>query len=1037
MRKCGWAIVAAAMGCSSAAMKDLEDALAEAAACESRGQWAEAVAAYDRALPASGALGKEQKKEIEHRAQAAFQSAWNEIAAAEARANWTEVLRQGGLIRTAANRYGQLTRLEAILIRAEIERAVAQARAQAAEADYTGAWRSLLAVRELARRNQRGEEIDRIAREMVHAGLDRAKELASGARWKECVDVCRNLLPPAGPLGLESEVQSRLRSAREQLVASAVQRGDDAAGANKWPQAVLAYEEALTESEGAQRGEIERKLRIARLRSGLAAAEPLEASGRFEEAIAALAEVVRQAAGTELEAEASERLRRCRDAWCTAAVRRIEERMKAGLSLEALALAERVRPQAVLVGREAEFAGLAREARTARFRQALAEARERTAAGRFEEAYRAVEEARGLAAELGDSEKNDAAAERTAVARAQFRWCLNRAKTCCEQQLFDEAARAVEQAKSIAGELGESERNEIPAARTAVVRAHLNACLAQAERSAKRSAFDEAYRLLDRAESLARDLGEEEQARVMAQRTAVMRSHLDNCLVQVRRCCETESFDQAYVLIERARSLCKGIGADEVEVNRHWGILRRSHYQALLQAANRCRSRDQFEEAFRHLDRAMAIAREIGQAEVDEVQAQISATRRTWLDALLARADALERQERWPEAEQAYQEALKMFRGSELERAVRERLDGMCVRRLDSLFTQARGHEKLDRWAQAASCYDQALPLARRLGREAEWRRLSRHARDRAYGGGIFYDDFDLVTSFDLRGEVTAAALSGMHRTGQYLGVCTKRGDIVVWNTETWRQEFSYDSGSQFFDLAFSPDREYVAGADSSGRVRVWDIRFNVRLDTLRHQVPVYTFDYSPDGGWIVTGAEDGKVRLWRWSKRKADGDLSHVFEGHQAAVKLVRFVDEGRRILSVSADGEMRLWEVAKRECAKTVKAHEGGCRHTHWDEARSRVITTGHNHKVRSWSVSQWAQEGEIECEGAEVVVVDGTGRYLISGDGHGRVRLWDPKSGKCCKTFSKHTAPIVKLLATSDGRFLISVSRDGQVCVWGGSG
>jgi len=62
---------------------------------------------------------------------------------------------------------------------------------------------------------------------------------------------------------------------------------------------------------------------------------------------------------------------------------------------------------------------------------------------------------------------------------------------------------------------------------------------------------------------------------------------------------------------------------------------------------------------------------------------------------------------------------------------------------------------------------------------------------------------------------------------------------------------------------------------------------------------------FAPDGGTLVTGGQDARVRLWRVPSFAPDG----AFEGHGASVNTLSFSADGGLLASGSSDGTVRVW--------------------------------------------------------------------------------------------------------------------------------
>jgi hypothetical protein len=66
---------------------------------------------------------------------------------------------------------------------------------------------------------------------------------------------------------------------------------------------------------------------------------------------------------------------------------------------------------------------------------------------------------------------------------------------------------------------------------------------------------------------------------------------------------------------------------------------------------------------------------------------------------------------------------------------------------------------------------------------------------------------------------------------------------------------------------------------------------------------------FSPDGRRVVSGSDDGTLRLWDAATGAA---LGAPLEGPRHWVKAVAFSPDGRHIVSGSADRTLRLWDAA-----------------------------------------------------------------------------------------------------------------------------
>jgi len=66
------------------------------------------------------------------------------------------------------------------------------------------------------------------------------------------------------------------------------------------------------------------------------------------------------------------------------------------------------------------------------------------------------------------------------------------------------------------------------------------------------------------------------------------------------------------------------------------------------------------------------------------------------------------------------------------------------------------------------------------------------------------------------------------------------------------------------FSGCFSPDSRFILSGDDDGTVRVWDVLSGQMLRKLRHHTgKVTTVNFSPDGCYMISGGDDGIVNVW------------------------------------------------------------------------------------------------------------------------------------------------------------------------------
>jgi WD40 repeat protein len=135
---------------------------------------------------------------------------------------------------------------------------------------------------------------------------------------------------------------------------------------------------------------------------------------------------------------------------------------------------------------------------------------------------------------------------------------------------------------------------------------------------------------------------------------------------------------------------------------------------------------------------------------------------------------------------------------------------------------------------------------------------------------------------------------------------------------------------------AFSPDGERVATASGDGKARIWKV--NGSTATLQrefqHSGEVWQVAFSSDGKWLLTASTDKTARIW-----STEGGEPHVVLPHVSAVRTAAF-RPGRdsEVVTGSEDGLVRLWRTATGDLIKYLASASTACL-----EPRERVRLLG----------------------------------------------------------------------------------------------
>lgn len=148
---------------------------------------------------------------------------------------------------------------------------------------------------------------------------------------------------------------------------------------------------------------------------------------------------------------------------------------------------------------------------------------------------------------------------------------------------------------------------------------------------------------------------------------------------------------------------------------------------------------------------------------------------------------------------------------------------------------------------------------------------------------------------------------------------------------------------------------------------------------------------YSPDGQYIVTGGDDGRVKVWNVTS----GFCFVTFKEHSAPVTAVAFGYSGNAVFSASLDGSVRAFDLTRYR--------------------NFRTLTPPTPSQLFSLAIGP---NDEIICAGAQDSF---------------NIFVWSLRTGKLLDVLSGHEGPIAGIAFNPLINLLASVSWDATLRVW----
>ncbi|EPS45105.1 hypothetical protein H072_866 [Dactylellina haptotyla CBS 200.50] len=214
-------------------------------------------------------------------------------------------------------------------------------------------------------------------------------------------------------------------------------------------------------------------------------------------------------------------------------------------------------------------------------------------------------------------------------------------------------------------------------------------------------------------------------------------------------------------------------------------------------------------------------------------------------------------------------------------------------------------------------------------------------------------------------------------------------------NHESWGPIIQTIEGHEEFltFLGFSPDGKQLVSGFDDGIIKLWDIISGSLLQTLNsyshsRSYRVLSISFSLDCRTLASGFVDGTIKLWDLASGAAQTLNLHINE-----LYVLKFTLDIKYVVSGKSCGSLQVWDTTSGKLIRTLE---------------------GHSCFVTSLSFNL-------------------DGEYLASGSWDKTVRVWKMTTGQMIHTFKGHTGWIQSVEFSYSGGYIASCSEDGIVLLW----
>lgn len=264
----------------------------------------------------------------------------------------------------------------------------------------------------------------------------------------------------------------------------------------------------------------------------------------------------------------------------------------------------------------------------------------------------------------------------------------------------------------------------------------------------------------------------------------------------------------------------------------------------------------------------------------------------------------------------------------------------------------------------------------------------------------------------------------------------------LVKGSEVFNPVFHFTPHSQSIRCLASTKRYLVSGSNDE-HIRIYDLQKRKELGTLLHHSGSITCLSFFASKWLLSGAGDGKLCLWRVK----DWEVLSEMKGHKGEINDVSIHPTGKIALSVGSDRTIRLWNLMTGKKASILKVKREPLKVQWTPDGTHFVVAFDRSVAIYSAESSEVVQEETFTSpiHHMEIVKVgssDDDDVYVARSHSNGKIIFT-----KLSAFLEGDTEPTFELVGhasrvkqfdlfyhqPTENYYLASVSSDGKLVVW----
>ncbi|MBK9943637.1 MAG: hypothetical protein IPP13_18680 [Kouleothrix sp.] len=255
--------------------------------------------------------------------------------------------------------------------------------------------------------------------------------------------------------------------------------------------------------------------------------------------------------------------------------------------------------------------------------------------------------------------------------------------------------------------------------------------------------------------------------------------------------------------------------------------------------------------------------------------------------------------------------------------------------------------------------------------------------------------------------------------------------------------------------VVYSPDETMAFSGGRNDKTGIlWDLKTGTLIKRFTgHDGRIRRVAFLPDGKRVLTGSEDGTIRLWDIACATPSAQECNtpvrVFVDHAGfEVKAIALRPNHNQFIAASSDKTLKLWDIdcatpSAQECNTPVRVFAAGngghtleVNDAAFTSDGARMLSSSEDTTLVLWDVESGTPIRRMQhpnnAETRGVVILPGDQQALSTGANPDIIR-WDLNSGQPIDRLRGHRGTVYSVAVSADGTRVLSSGDDNTVIEW----